>query len=303
MDTRRESAAPVSRYIHKHSHANIVRFIERGRQWRGIKSACHKGLTLATTTTTTTTMKRPSCKLLQPQCRRHKFRCLRIIWPLRLMGLPSLSLSPRRARKTGRGYAYYLYESGLFIYLVWKKDGNNGDNGLTYGRRGYEVVVLWYTSEDRLIGAQHPRARARAPVSPFADRSLVSMLPLARRRHRRVTPPRLRIAIVYTRRWFLRPVSAKKKVKNGRAWKSVTESHRSFASARIASRFLPSSMSESSLKCTERAGIRAFSCIRIPCDASAKNYCYEQKTRMNLETLLRLLASADTGRRDGRKRK
>ena len=82
----------------------------------------------------------------------------------------------------------------------------------------------------------------------------------------------------------------------GEKWPRAEERHGIVpVSRRLVSRcrFLPSSMAVSSLKCTKRAGIRAFSCIRIPCDASAKNYCYEQETGMNIETLFRLLTSAE----------
>lgn len=111
--------------------------------------------------------------------------------------------------------ASYLYT------LVWKKkkkkkkDGNNGDNGLTYGRRGYEVVVLWYTSEDRLIGALHPRARftgSRADRSPDASQ-------------RRAVMASNRDSVHSPADFFSQ--FREKKVKNGRAWKSATESHRS----------------------------------------------------------------------------
>lgn len=94
--------------------------------------------------------------------------------------------------------------------------------------------------------------------------------------------------------------SASFEKEEGEKWPRVEERHGIAPVPRrlVSRRFLPSSsMSESSLKCTKRAGICAFSCIRIPCDASAKNYCYEQETGMNIETLLRLLTSADTGRR------
>lgn len=56
----------------------------------------------------------------------------------RLTGLPCLPLAER---KKGRECAYYLYEQAIYIPRL-KKNGNNGDNGLTYGRRGYEVVVF-----------------------------------------------------------------------------------------------------------------------------------------------------------------
>lgn len=44
--------------------------------------------------------------------------------------------------KEGKGNTPIICANGYLYISSEKKDGNNGDNGLTYGRRGYEVVVL-----------------------------------------------------------------------------------------------------------------------------------------------------------------
>lgn len=77
-------------------------------------------------------------QLPQPQCRRHKFRCLRIIWP----STYGTASSPSCRTKEGKGTRLLSVRAGYLYTSSEKKDGNNGDNGLTYGWRGYEVVVL-----------------------------------------------------------------------------------------------------------------------------------------------------------------
>jgi len=135
-------------------------------------------------------------------------------------------------------------------------------------------------ASDRLIGALHIPARA------FAVRGSVSM-------H---IPSHTVMASNRDTVHSSLISSASLGKEEGEKWPRVKERHEIVpVSRRLVSRrrFLSSSMAVSSLKCTKRAGIRAFSCIRIPCDASAKNYCYEQEMGMNIETLFRLLTSAE----------
>lgn len=192
----------------------------------------------------------------------------------------SLSLSPISAWKKGREIHLLSVRTGYLYIAYEKKDGNNGDNGLTYGRRGYEVVSYFDTRARTVY-----RCAASPRVSPSADRSRYLARPVMASNRDSVHSPLIS--------------SASFGKEEGEKWPRVEERHGIAPVPRrlVSHRFLPSPMSESSLKCTKRAGIRAFSCIRIPRDASAKNYCYEQETGMNIETLLRLLTSADTGRR------
>lgn len=47
------------------------------------------------------------------------------------------------ARQRRRGMCLLSVRArAVYMYSPKKKDGNNGDNSLTYDRRGYEVVVL-----------------------------------------------------------------------------------------------------------------------------------------------------------------
>lgn len=138
-----------------------------------------------------------------------------------------------------------------------KKDCNNGDNSLTYGQHGYEVVVLWYTSGP-VLSVHH--------ILAFAD-----CLDATRGVSNRDS--------VLLARWFLWPVSGTKKVKNGHTWKR----HKIAPGLR---RFL---LLETVIE-KERKQLKAH---QVPessyiiflypgslCDANTKNYC-KQETEMN----------------------
>jgi len=101
----------------------VSRLSRRRRKWSRRIQEAYRRLRACDKNETTAVKPFPSkC----PRSRRRKFRRSRIIWPSRLYGA-----GPRNG---GTNETPIIYTSELFIKLA-KKDGNNGDNGLTYGRR------------------------------------------------------------------------------------------------------------------------------------------------------------------------